>query len=97
MNEIIKQKALDHAQKVWGIYFDGIDEDCNQSRGEISQQDYIAGYEQCIDDTNYLKILESLKEIVSDFSEEELSHYIPSFVMKINQARQLIKEQTEIK
>jgi hypothetical protein len=57
-----EEKALEHAQKVWGIYFDDIDDDCNMSRGEITQKDYIAGYDDAISDTNYFNMVEVLKE-----------------------------------
>jgi len=49
------KKALKHAQDVWGIYFDDIDEDCNSTRGEIAQSDYLAGYNQCEQDNDKLK------------------------------------------
>jgi lipopolysaccharide export LptBFGC system permease protein LptF len=49
------EKALKHAQNVWGIYFDDIDEDCNSTKGENSQIDYLAGYNQCEQDNNKLK------------------------------------------
>jgi hypothetical protein len=49
------EKALKHAQNVWGIYFDDIDEDCNSTRGENSQSDYLAGYNQCEQDNEKLK------------------------------------------
>jgi hypothetical protein len=49
------EKALKHAQNVWGIYFDDIDEDCNSTKGENSQIDYLAGYNQCEQDNEKLK------------------------------------------
>ena len=93
-------QALEHAKKVWGIYFDDIDEDCNQSRGEISQKDYIAGYEQGLKDLKAPEMLEMLKEM-----QRRISIIIsePSGIVKdtmINNLdlgiEQLIKEATEI-
>lgn len=36
--------AEEHANKVWGIYIDDIDEDCNDTRGNNSISDFKAGY-----------------------------------------------------
>jgi hypothetical protein len=46
-----EEKALEYAKKVLGVYFDDIDEDCNATRGEICQSDYLAGYNQAIEDS----------------------------------------------
>lgn len=43
--EYIKQAAEEHANKVWGIYVDDVDEDSNGTRGENSTSDFIAGVE----------------------------------------------------
>jgi len=39
----LQKEAEEHAKKVWGIYIDDIDEDCNSTRGENTIKDYIAG------------------------------------------------------
>ena len=45
MNEDLKEAAEEYAQKMWGTYFDNIDENSNWSRGDLSIKDFIAGIE----------------------------------------------------
>ena len=82
-------KALEHAKKVWGTYFDDIDEDCNATRGELSQKDFLAGYNQALEDNKFNEMREMIKALTSYVYRNE------KFPEKFNlwlEATNLIKE-----
>lgn len=81
-----EEKALAHAKKVWGIYFDDVDEDCNSSRGELSQKDYLAGYNQALEDVHAPQMLEMLQRIYDDVNFQSWP-----------EVKQLIQQATTIK
>lgn len=84
-------KALEHAKNVWGTYFDDIDEDCNASRGELSQNDFLAGYNQALEDYKINEMLDVLKRLI------KLEDYInngDNIDLIIKDTRQLTKEAT---
>ena len=39
----MQEQAEQHAKEVWGVYYNDIDEDCNETRGENSIKDFVAG------------------------------------------------------
>lgn len=82
-----EEKALHYARSAWGIYFDDVDEDCHSSRGENTQQDFLAGYNQAIDD---LKILDLLKEC-NDFLDSVQAPKTSAIFLK-EKVSNLIKE-----
>lgn len=92
LERIIKEKALRFAKEVWGAYFDDMDYDGNCMRGEITQEDYFAGYKQALEDSKALE----MREMLEKFSMLNEDHYkdIAGFILK---TRQLIKEATEFK
>jgi hypothetical protein len=75
-----EEKALEYAQKVLGVYFNDIDEDCNATRGEISQLDYLAGYNQAIEDSKASLGLNSepIEDTVSIFNNSLKSNPQPT-------------------
>ena len=76
-------------KKVWGTYFDDIDEDCNASRGELSQKDFLAGYNQALEDNKFNEMREMIKALTSYVYRNE------KFPEKFNlwlEATNLIKE-----
>lgn len=97
-----EEKALIHAQKCWGIYFDDVDEDCIVSRGEASQQDYLAGYEQALKDTKAPEMLEILNTICCElggeqYSQDELEKGLGiRLASLVTNGRKLIKQATEL-
>jgi uncharacterized FlaG/YvyC family protein len=87
------EKALKHAQNVWGIYFDEIDEDCNSTKGENSQSDYLAGYNQCEQDNDKLKqehaemleMLEMLQKELNGYNREKAHDELEQLLNKIKE------------
>lgn len=62
--EQIKELALKHAESVWGVYFDDIDEDTNDSRGNNSINDFIAGYNAAANQSKWIYVKDKLPELI---------------------------------
>jgi len=82
-----EEKALEHANKVWGAYVDDAPSETNayitMTLGEISQSDYLAGYNQAIEDSKENEMLEFLNVIAT-------SEMTPIIIRK--RAKQLIEK-----
>ena len=51
----VEELAENHARSMWGIYYDDIDEDCNETRGNNTINDYKAGYDKAKETYSYTK------------------------------------------
>lgn len=59
-----EEKALEYAKEMWGIYFEDRypDPAISSPLGEISQKDYLAGYEEGLKDSD--ELLEALRNCI---------------------------------
>lgn len=108
-----EEKALQYAKEVWGVYFDDVHPDCaiTNTMGEISQKDFLAGYNQAIKDSKSPEMLEMLDKARVELSRirrsmmahpdciagSEFDDYTTSAQECEDEIEQLIKEATEIK
>lgn len=60
-----QEKALEYAKEAWGVYFDDKHPDIaiEFTHSQISQTDYLAGYNQALKDYCAPEMLEMLKTI----------------------------------
>lgn len=87
-----EEKALQYAKKSWGVYFDDVHPDCAiiSTMGEISQEDFLAGYNQALEDSKASEMLEMLEKL----REAILSGDETRMLACSQEAKQLIKEAT---
>lgn len=83
-----EEKALEYAKEVWGDYFDNEypERGVEKNYGEITQQDYLAGYEQGLKDAKAkeTKLIEMLNKCKDYFKNIDNNYH--------NIIEQLIKE-----
>lgn len=81
-----EEKALEYSKNIWGDYFYEMypDPAVTDSLGEISQKDYLAGYEQAIEDSCATEMLEMLERIFQTESDLGLRIYLKSLIEKVN-------------
>lgn len=84
-----QEKALEYAKEAWGIYFDDKHPDpaIEFTVGEITQSDYLDGYEQALKDSRSDELLKMLDSVVKMYIITDR----PS-VRLVLEAQQLIKE-----
>lgn len=78
----VEELAEKHAKSMWGVYYDDIDEDCNDTRGNNSINDYKHGYQRAKETYSFTKedmveftewlITKSFREGTSDYTTSEL-------------------------
>lgn len=85
-----QEKAMHHAKKVWGVYFDDKHPDIaiTETCGKITVKDYLAGYEQAYSDSKAPEMLECLQSLKND------NNAIPKFMW--DRIQSLIKSATEL-
>jgi len=78
-----EDKALQYAKEAWGVYFDDKHPDIaiEFTQGQITQTDYLNGYNQAIKDSCNHEMLEMLQKIKLVFdmfvmpTEQDLKNY----------------------
>ncbi len=83
-----EEKALKYAKEIWGDRFDEIDNDCAETKGEYSKQDFLKGYEIALKDSKAPEMLEMLESL--------LKGCFISNRAKQEKVKELIKKATEI-
>jgi len=89
-----EEKALQYAKEAWGVYFDDKHPDSaiTFTVGEITQSDYLNGYEQALKDSKANELLKMLDNVVKMYIITDK----PS-IRLVLEAQQLIKDTTELK
>lgn len=86
-----QEKALQYAKEAWGIYFDDKHPDSviEFTQGEITQTDYLAGYNQSLRDSLETEMLRMLILLVDRMEENKLGHF-----NAVERAKKLIEKAT---
>lgn len=99
-----EEKAKKHAEKMWGDYFydEYPDKFLEGTFGQVSQNDYLAGYNQALEDVKVNEMRDMLKKCYSEFKKQaEKGMYPEGFLQEnggegLREISRLFKDPTEI-